>query len=214
MPSRLLLILVALLAIADSPAVAGAATPPRDAQFSGATSDGQALRFRTSTDGKRVTAIGFASRSVRCRTGKPVTLQVRFDKRPRVRAGRFEATVVIRPRGMVTRVTLKGRFTSVHAARGTFRQRITFTSGRRCDTGTVSWTAWRYGATPPPVIRAETWPPPPELSVIASLVEDLPMNCWKHDCFADAAAEMLCETAACAGEQMAPVSTMAAASAS
>ena len=157
MIARFLLITVTLLACGVWPAVSEAVTPPRDAQFSGATSDGQALRFRTSADGRRVIAIGFASRSVRCRTGRPVTLQVRFDKRPRVRAGRFAATVVIRPRGMVTRVALKGRFTSANAARGTFRQRIRFTTGRRCDTGSVSWTVWRYRGTPSP----PTTPGPP-----------------------------------------------------
>ena len=160
-PAVALVAVAAAAAAAASPTASGAVTPPRDTQFAGATSDGQALRFRTSADGRRVVAIGFASRSVRCRTGRAVTLQVRFDKRPRVRAGRFAATVEIRPRGMVTRVTIEGRFTSVNAARGTFRQRIRFTSGRRCDTGTVRWTAWRYRATPPPPPPAPSTPATP-----------------------------------------------------
>ena len=119
-------------AAADDPTATASATPKRGAAFRGRTSQRRPLTFRVTPSGRAVGPVRFSVR-LRCGAGRRSTgVQL---TRLRVRRGRFGTS------RRAPAVSLHGRFTSARRARGTLRVRTFDDQRRRCDSGTVRWSA-------------------------------------------------------------------------
>jgi hypothetical protein len=139
--------IAAALAIAvAAPGAANAATPQKDAGYTGTTSQGEVVSFVTSKSGKRVIDLA-TSLTYRC-TGEHDGQSGSFVLDTiKVKGGRFKASQDLHGTSEESVVqggtgTATGSFKRRgRRATGRIRSQITLRTGETCDSGTVTFTA-------------------------------------------------------------------------